>query len=177
MRAIHLDYAVSRKPSLLGLLMFALALLVLMFVWQRHTHINQQLLTLDQSIQELKERKGLKPAEPQRQAKSSVDLLAKIEEAKKLASFLMIPWGDVLNALEASALNDLALLAIEPDAKKRQLKITAEAKNKDILFSYLEKLEASDELANVYLLKHEVVEDVDQHPIRFVAVATWKDQP
>ena len=156
--------------------MFALALLVLMMVWQRYTHINQQLLTLDQAIQELKERKGLKPAEPQLQAKSSADLLAKIEEAKKLASFLMIPWGDVLNALESSALNDLALLAIEPDAKKRQLKITAEAKNKDIMFSYLEKLEVSEELANVYLLKHEVFEDVDQHPIRFVAVATWKDK-
>jgi hypothetical protein len=176
MRAIHLDYAVSRKPSLSGLVMFALALLVLMMVWQRYTHINQQLLTLDQSIQELNERKGLKPAEPLLQAKSSADLLAKIEEAKKLASFLMIPWGDVLSALESSALDDLALLAIEPDAKKRQLKITAEAKNKDIMFSYLEKLEVSDELANVYLLKHEVFEDVDQHPIRFVAVATWKDK-
>lgn len=156
--------------------MFALALLVFMMVWQRYTHINQQLLTLDQSIQQLKERKGLKPAEPQLQAKSSADLLAKIEEAKKLASFLMIPWGDVLNALESSALDDLALLAIEPDAKKRQLKITAEAKNKDVMFSYLEKLEASSELANVYLLKHEVFEDVDQHPIRFVAVASWKDK-
>jgi hypothetical protein len=176
MRAIHLDFASNRKPSLLGLVMFVFALLVLMMVWQRYTYINQQLLTLDQSIQELKERKGLKPAEPQLQAKSSADLLAKIEEAKKLASFLMIPWGDVLTALESSALNDLALLAIEPDAKKRQLKITAEAKNKDIMFSYLEKLEASNELANVYLLKHEVFEDVDQHPIRFVAVATWKDK-
>ncbi|CEN56291.1 conserved protein of unknown function [Candidatus Methylopumilus turicensis] len=175
MRALHLDFASSRKPSLLGLAMFTLGLIVLMTVWQRHTHINQQLLTLDQSILQLKERKGLKPAEPQLQAKSSADLLAKIEEAKKLASFLMIPWGDVLNALESSALDGLALLAIEPDAKKRQLKITAEAKNKDIMFSYLEKLEASGELANVYLLKHEVVEDVDQHPIRFVAVATWKD--
>jgi hypothetical protein len=176
MRAIHLDFASNRKPSLLGLVIFALALLLLMMVWQRYNHINQQLLTLDQSIQELKERKGLKPAEPQLQAKSSADLLAKIEEAKKLASFLMIPWGDVLNALESSALDDLALLAIEPDAKKRQLKITAEAKNKDVMFSYLEKLEASSELANVYLLKHEIFEDVDQHPIRFVAVATWKDK-
>lgn len=176
MRAIQLDFASSRKPSMQGLLMFALALLALMMVWQRHTHINQALLTLDQSILELKERKGLKPAEPQLQAKSSADLLANIEEAKKLASFLMIPWGDVFNALETSALDDLALLAIEPDAKKRQLKITAEAKNKDIMFSYLEKLEGSDELANVYLLKHEIIEDVDQHPIRFVAVATWKDK-
>ena len=176
MRAIHLDFASSRKPSMLGLVMFALALLLLTIIWQRHSHINQELLTLDQSILELKERKGLKPAEPQLQAKSSADLLANIEEAKKLASFLMIPWGDVFNALETSAIDDLALLAIEPDAKKRQLKITAEAKNKDIMFSYLEKLEGSDELANVYLLKHEVVEDVDQHPIRFVAVATWKDK-
>ncbi len=177
MRAIQLDFASSRKPSMLGLVMFALALLLLTIIWQRHTNINQELLTLDQSIQELKERKGLKPAEPQLQAKSSADLRANIEEAKKLASFLMIPWGDVFNALETAALDDLALLAIEPDAKKRQLKITAEAKNKDIMFSYLEKLEESDELANVYLLKHEIVEDVDQHPIRFVAVATWKDQP
>jgi len=177
MRAIHLDYASSRKPSLAGQVIFAIALLAMMTIWQRHTDINQQLLTLDQSIQQLKALKGLQPAESQLQAKSSADLLAKIEEAKKLAAFLMIPWGDVLNALEAAALNDLALLAIEPDAKKRQLKITAEAKNKDILFSYLEKLEASNELTNVYLLKHEIVEDVDQHPIRFVAVATWKDQP
>ena len=177
MRAIQIDYASSRKPSLAGQVIFALALLAMMTIWQRHTDINQQLVTLDQSIQQLKALKGLQPAEPQLQAKSSADLLAKIEEAKKLAAFLMIPWGDVLNALEAAALNDLALLAIEPDAKKRQLKITAEAKNKDILFSYLEKLEASNELTNVYLLKHEIVEDVDQHPIRFVAVATWKDQP
>jgi hypothetical protein len=177
MRAIYLDYAVSRKPSVLGLVMFALALLALLTIWQRHHNINQQLVMLDQSILQLKASKGLQPAEPQLQTKSSADLLDKIEEAKKLASFLMIPWGDVLSALEAAALNDLALLAIEPDAKKRQLKITAEAKNKDILFSYLEKLEASDELANVYLLKHEIFDDVDQHPIRFVAVATWKDQP
>jgi nitrate reductase NapAB chaperone NapD len=177
MRAIYLDFATSRKPSVLGLVMFALALLALLTVWQRHQNINQQLAMLDPSILQLKASKGLQHAEPKLQAKSSADLLAKIEEAKKLASLLMIPWGDVLNALEAAALNDLALLAIEPDAKKRQLKITAEAKNKDILFSYLEKLEASDELTNVYLLKHEIVEDVDQHPIRFVAVATWKDQP
>ena len=129
MRAIQLDFASSRKPSMLGIAMFVLALLVLTIIWQRHTHINQELLTLDQSILELKERKGLKPAEPQLQAKSSADLLANIEEAKKLASFLMIPWGDVFSALETSALDDLALLAIEPDAKKRQLKITAEAKN------------------------------------------------
>lgn len=177
MRAIHLDYASNRKPSLLGMAIFVLGLILFIGVWQVNTNTNRQLLSLEQSVQQLKISTGLKPAEPQAQAKSSAELRAKIEEAKKLAAFLMIPWGDVLHALEISALDDVALLALEPDAKKRQLKISAEAKNKDRMFNYLEKLEASDELANVYLLKHEIVEDVDQHPIRFVAVATWKDQP
>jgi hypothetical protein len=162
---------------LLGLAIFVLSLVFLISIWQFNTNTNRELLNLEQSIQQLKIYKGLKPTEPQVKAKSTAELRTKIEEAKILAAFLMIPWGDVLHALETSALDDLALLALEPDAKKRQLKITAEAKNKDVMFTYLEKLEVSDKLANVYLLKHEIVADVDQHPIRFVAVATWKEQP
>jgi hypothetical protein len=177
MRAIHLDYAVNRKPSLLGLAIFVLSLVIMIGIWQVNTNTNRELLSLEQSIQQLKIYKGLKPSEQQVKAKPSVELRSKIEEAKKLAAFLMIPWGDVLHALETSALDDIALLALEPDTKKRQVKITAEAKNKDVMFKYLEKLEVSVELANVYLLKHEIVEDVNQHPLRFVAVATWKEQP
>ena len=176
MRAIHLDYAASRKLSLLGLAIFTIAVLLLIGIWQLSDSIDRQSIFLDKSIQQLKISTGLKKSEPAVKAKSPADLVAKIEEAKKLAAFLMIPWGDVLNALENSALDEVALLALEPDAKKRQLKITAEAKNKDIMFSYLEKLEASEELANVYLLKHEIVEDVDQHPIRFVVLASWKEK-
>ena len=176
MRAIHLDYAASRKLSLLGLAIFTFVLLLLVGTWQLSKSLDRQSIALDKSIQQLKISTGLKESEPTVKAKSPADLLAKIEEAKKLAAFLMIPWGDVLHALESSALDEVALLALEPDVKKRQLKITAEAKNKDIMFSYLEKLEASEELANVYLLKHEIVEDVDQRPIRFVAVASWKDK-
>ena len=177
MRPIQLDYVSSRIPSMLGLAIFALAFILVISCWQFNGSLNQRLLTLNQSIQQLKTATGLKKETPQAQAKSSNELVAKMEEAKKLAAFLMIPWGDVFSALESAALEDAALLSIEPDSKKHQLKISAEAKNKDVMFSYLEKLEATDELTNVYLLKHEILEDMDQHPIRFVAVANWKERP
>lgn len=79
-------------------------------------------------------------------------------------------------------MDDAVLLSIEPDAKKQQLTIIAEAQNKDVLFRYIARLEATAQLSQVYMLKHEVVVDTApqqtaQQPIRFVLTATWKKAP
>ena len=176
MRSIKLDYASSNWPSLAGLVIFALSLIVFIIGWQRYGSINQSMLLADQTIQKLKKESGLKEPAVQVKAKSSSELLAKMDDAKKVADFLLIPWGDVFASLESASLEDTALLSIEPDSKKRQLKITAEAKNKDVMFSYMQRLEDTPELSAVYLLKHEILEDVDQHPIRFVLAAEWADK-
>jgi len=176
MRSIKLDYASSRSPSLAGLAIFALALIVVIVGWQRYNTINQHMQLTDQTIQQLKKESGLKEPAQQVKAKSSTELLAKMDNAKKVADFLLIPWGEVFASLESATLEDSALLSIEPDSKKRQLKITAEAKNKDVMFNYMQRLEATPELSGVYLLKHEILEDVDQHPIRFVLAAKWVDK-
>jgi len=176
MRSIKLDYASSRSPSLLGLVIFVLAFIVVVVGLQRYNSINQQLLAIDSSLLHLKKESGLQQPNQQVKEKSSSELLAKMDFAKKTADFLLIPWGDVFFALETAALADSALLAVEPDSKKRQLKITAEAKNKQVMFNYMQRLEATPKLAGVYLLKHEILEDVDQHPVRFVLAAKWGDQ-
>ena len=177
MYPISLDYASNRKPSLSGMVVLVLAVILLIGVAQFNLALQQQVLELDQSIQQLKTSRGLNKEAPKPQAKSSAELVAKIEEAKKLAAFLMIPWGNLFNALEGAALDDVAILSIEPDSKKRELKINAEAKNVKTMFSYLERLEASHDLVNIYLVKHEILEDMDQHPIRFMVMANWKEKP
>ena len=177
MHPISLDYASTRKPSLLGIGVLVLSVILLIAAAQFNHTLGQQVLELDQSIQQVKASRGLNKEAPQRQAKSSAELVAKIEEAKKLGAFLMIPWGNLFNALEGAALEDVAILSIEPDSKKRELKINAEAKNVKTMFSYMERLEASHDLVNVYLMKHEILEDVDQHPIRFMVMANWKEKP
>jgi hypothetical protein len=176
MRAIKLDFVSSNAPSLAGLGVLALALIFIATGWPYYNAVNERMRTIDKQIQQLKNESGFKEPSKQVQKKSSAELLVKMEDARKLADFLLIPWGDVFSALEAVSLEDLALLSIEPDSKKRQLKITAEAKDKDVMFDYIKRLDATSELSDVYLLKHEIMEDVDQHPIRFVVVAKWKEK-
>jgi hypothetical protein len=176
MRSIKLDYASSRSPSLLGLAVFVLAFIIAVVGLQRYNSINQQLQAIDSTILHLKKEAGLKEPNKQVKEKSSTELLAKMDNAKKTADFLLIPWGDVFSSLESAALADSALLSVEPDSKKRQLKITAEAKNKQVMFNYMQRLEATPKLSGVYLLKHEMLEDVDQHPVRFVLAAKWGAQ-
>ncbi|MEZ0315753.1 MAG: hypothetical protein ACAH10_02580 [Methylophilaceae bacterium] len=175
MRALRLDYVVTRTPSMQGVVVVVLAVIMVAAAWHYYSGIQQQAGTLDKQLQELREISGIKAPAKTMQKKSSGELLEKIDQAKKLADFLLIPWGDVFAALENAALDDSALLAIEPDPKKRQLKITAEAKNQDVMFDYVQRLEATPQLSGAYLLKHEILEDIDQHPIRFVAVAQWQE--
>jgi NADH:ubiquinone oxidoreductase subunit D len=177
MHPISLDYISNRKPSLVGMVVLVVSVILLIGLTKFNFELQQQIRRLDQSIQELKITHGLNKESHKPQPKSSAEQLEKIEEAKKLAAFLMIPWGDLFNALEGASLEDVAILSIEPDSKKRELKINAEAKNVKVMFSYLERLEASHDLVNVYLLKHEILEDVDQHPIRFMVMANWKEKP
>lgn len=177
MRAIKLDYVAPNAPTLVGLSLLALALIVIATGWQYYSNLNAHMVVIDQKIQQKKNDAGFKEPAKQVQQKSSAEMSVRMEDARKLADFLLIPWGDVFFALEAVSLNDLGLLSIEPDSKKRQVKITADAKNKDVMFDYIKRLDATSELSGVYLLKHEILADVEQHPIRFVVVATWRQQP
>jgi len=176
MRPLNLDYVVSRTPSIQGVLLLLLALISVAAVWQFNHQLQQQLGSVDQQLRDRRELSGIKTAVAPVQKKSSTELLNQIEQARKMADFLLVPWRQVFTALEIAALDDAAVLAIEPDAKKRQLKLTIEAKNQDVMFAYIARLEATPQLTNVYLLKHEIMEDADQHPIRFVATAKWAEQ-
>jgi len=175
MRALNLDYVSSRTPSLQGLLVVLIALITMASAWQFYQQLQQQSKLLDQQLRHVRELSGVKISEIPAQKKSSPELQAQIEQAKKMADFLLVPWSQVFAGLEAAVMDDAAVLAIEPDSKKRQLKITVEAKNQDVMFAYIQRLEATPQLSNVYLLKHEIMEDADQKPIRFVVVAKWTD--
>jgi len=175
MRAINLDYISTRTPSIQGVLVLMLAVLSVAAVWQFNHQLQQKLGDVGQQLQHMRELAGINTSVAPAQKKSSAELLNQIEQARKMADFLLVPWGQVFTALEIAALDDAAVLAIEPDSKKRQLKITVEAKNQHVMFDYIHRLETTPQLSDVYLLKHEIMEDADQKPIRFVAVAKWTE--
>lgn len=86
---------------------------------------------------------------------------------------LNLPWRDLFDALEAATPASIALLAIEPDAKKRVLRATAEAKTDDDMIAYIEHLKKQSFFSSVLLTRHEINEQDPNKPLRFQFDAEW----
>lgn len=86
---------------------------------------------------------------------------------------LNLPWRALHDAIGAATPAGVALLALEPDARRRSIKITAEARSSDSMIGYLEKLKQQDLFAGVTLVRHEINEQDPNRPIRFQIQAQW----
>ena len=89
--------------------------------------------------------------------------------ARQALRQLTVPWGPLFRALEHAAVPDVAVLQLEPEARHRVLKLTAEARHPVAMFRYLRALEKQPGLDRVYLVSHQVVLDHPQKPVRFAA--------
>ena len=57
------------------------------------------------------------------------------------------------------------------------LKLTAEAKGKNAMLDYVDRLQAAQPLQRVMLESHEVQVQVAEKPVRFIVTAAWKSAP
>jgi Tfp pilus assembly protein PilN len=89
---------------------------------------------------------------------------------------LNLPWRALGDSLQAATPPGVALLALEPDARKRTLRITAEVRASDEMIGYVEQLQRQPWFSSVTLARHEIVEQDPNHPIRFQVDAQWREQ-
>jgi hypothetical protein len=86
---------------------------------------------------------------------------------------LNLPWRALHDAIGAATPATIALLSLEPDSRRRSIKITAEAKNSDDMIAYIEQLKQQELFGAVALLRHEISELDPNRPIRFQLDAQW----
>ena len=86
---------------------------------------------------------------------------------------LNLPWGALHDAIGAATPPGIALLALEPDAHKRSMRITAEARNSDDMIAYVERLKQQELFLAVALTRHEINDQDPNRPIRFQLDAQW----
>ena len=87
---------------------------------------------------------------------------------------LNVPWRGLHDAVQAATPATIALLALEPDAKKSSVRITAEAKSSDDMIAYVEQLQRLEWFSAVLLARHEINEQDRNRPIRFQIDAQWR---
>ncbi|EPA98118.1 hypothetical protein [Pseudomonas sp. G5(2012)] len=175
MRPLMLDFQPRRRSSPLGwsLLVGGVVLALTCIVIQQqvsgeaeqqqgHLQTTQRVLTGDTGS-----KVSLTPAETREQAQN-------LAEMRKVSQQLRRPWERLFATLEAMPRDNIALLTLTPDARKGQVRISAEARDLDAMLDFHRRLEACDELSDVSLLSHEIVANVPEHPVQFNLSATWE---
>jgi Tfp pilus assembly protein PilN len=175
MRALTLDFQPRRRSGPLGwsLLGGGVVLVMTCFIAQQHVteqasqqqgHLQhaQRILTGDTGATST-----LTPAETREQAQN-------LAEMRKVSQQLRRPWERLFAMLEAMPRDNIALLSLTPDARKGQVRISAEARDLEAMLDFHRRLEASDELSDVSLLSHEIVVKSPEQPVQFNLSANWE---
>lgn len=103
------------------------------------------------------------------------DAAAEAAAAQRAAArrSLELPWGGFLSTLQRTRPDDIALLALEADARQGRFDLTAEARGPAEMVAYFETLAATPGLAEVSLAQHDYREDGQARPVRFVLRGRW----
>ena len=128
---------------------------------------------LVEQVQELERPRTLVRAAHQRNDALPPEAQRELEGARRLLQELVLPWDTLFRSIEASADKDSGLLSIEPDADKRAVRITGEARDYRSVLDFVTRLSEKPGLEHVHLLNHQIREDVAEKPFVFTLTASW----
>ena len=97
-----------------------------------------------------------------------------LDEATAVFRQLTMPWPEFFRSLERAHAPDIALLSLQPEAARRAVTISGEAKAYGDVLAYVGRLRAEPQLANVHLTANELRESDPQRPVLFIVSAVWK---
>ena len=110
------------------------------------------------------------PAQPLRRALSETQAAGLSDDTRRhlntVIRQLNTPWQDLFYQLESLTPADVALLSIEPDARRRTIKLQAEARTLDALLVYASSLEHQGVLGRLTYSKYEINEQDSNKPTR-----------
>ena len=112
-------------------------------------------------------------------AESVLDARAAVS-AQQAAADLATPWTLLLAELEQASQDSqdqVALLGVEPDHAKHNVRVTAEARTLALALAYVQRLQSSRSLSYPMLDRHEIRADDAQRPVRFELTGDWRDAP
>lgn len=96
-----------------------------------------------------------------------------LRAAQRVIERLDTPWSALFNAIEITFDEHVTLLNVEPDADRRDVRLTAEAKELRAMQAYVRLLRRAPALADAHLVSHQVNAQDALRPVRFVVVARW----
>ena len=157
--------------SVAGIIVLLSSLTIAFFTWQLYERYtfeqNALLLKLSQMNRQSTHNKAPLPV-----VKSQISP-EQMQQVQTTVWALILPWNELLQGIEKSDTQDIALLNLEPNSKKQLVNISGEAKNLQAALNYIQRLEAQPMLDKVYLQKYNIDEANLFKPVKFTLSAQW----
>ena len=176
MRALQLDYRRDSRPlPWLGQLLLATAAAALVLLHGYYQELEQRSAIWEAKIDHIARLSSSRVrverplSEPAARAR-----MLEVQQANQVLRQLSLPWNALFKAVETSAGNDVALLALQPDTQKGTVRISGEAKHLDAVLEFVRQLGAREVFASVFLQNHQLQQQDPQRPVRFTLLAVWK---
>lgn len=171
MSELQLDYQSGMKPfPREGWILLFLALTLLLTTVIHFHNLSTQTALLETRVEKIE--RAAKKQYPG--GRSSEGMAKEVKRANEVLRQLSLPWGGLFQTIESAGTKNVALLGLEPDTEKRQVKIIGEAKNIEAMLDYIKRLENHQVFGTVYLQSHHVQSQDPEKPVRFVLQAIWK---
>ncbi|HEY0906979.1 MAG TPA: PilN domain-containing protein [Methylophilus sp.] len=167
-----------------GLVMVLVLLSLVLWCYREAAEQAAYVQTLTQRQQQLTEQHAAMQGAPSQTAPRPLEQVAakpvaalsqpQQKAAQKIVQQLNVRWFDLLQALEASQVADIALLQLTPDANRGQFVLSGEAKSYAALLNYVSQLQGLPALHEVHLQKHQVNDSHPQRPVSFEIQGGWQ---
>lgn len=103
---------------------------------------------------------------------------AKLEDEARAAEAVLrqltLPWPEIVRTVEEAATRDVAILQLQPDALRRELRLSVEARDRDGMLEFLRRLTAASALEGAHVVSHQLRVDDPQRPLQFSILAQMR---
>ena len=176
MRAVNLDYLADRRANWVGMVALAIGLAGMIAVMWYYRELSREISSQEMLVSRLQEKEKSRSAPPVTEIRGAEQIARETKQANTVILALSLPWKELFEAFEASRDNEVAVLAIEPDAQKGMVHITAEAKKLESMLDYSASLQKIALFREVLIMSHQIQDQDPEKPIRFILQAAWEIQ-
>ncbi|MES2356534.1 MAG: hypothetical protein V4568_19460 [Pseudomonadota bacterium] len=176
MRSLNLDF-VSRPSRwrYLGFTLLMATVALMIFLGQFYAERSTQLETWEAKWHGLQKAQRKSTESSTGRAADWERLQAELKAANRVITRLSLQWDALFQNIETSVNAEVTLLSIEPDTEKRELKITAEAKNLAAMLDYMTRVRSTALFKDAHVISHQIQLQDPQKPVRFVVSAQWTE--
>jgi hypothetical protein len=176
-REMRLDFThPAGRASRYGplLLVVGIAAVLLGLSYQRD--VGRGIVAREARLAELRGQVGKSQPAFSEKESDTAETRSEVQKAIGVLQQINVPWGDLFTAVESAEGADVALLAVQPDPRSRNVVIGGVARNLPAVFAYMDRLERTKRLRDIVLSSHEVKSKEPGQPVAFSLSATWREE-